>query len=353
MRRMCGYASALLAFLCASPVFAQNDVKRPDVVANAAKVRVEKIKVYSREIAGNLLGTPADRDVIVILPPSYDRQRDRLYPVVYALHGFSNTAQGWVDKFHIVDASQTAFARGTPEMILVIPSAENAFGGAFFSNSPTTGNFQNFVADELVAYIDNHYRSIARPEGRGLMGHSMGGYGTARIGMQRPGRFGALYLMSPCCLAPLGTQGITRDEVAGIAAMKSPDDAVGTGFRYQGPLATAAAWSPNPGKPPMYVDLAVDENGAPRPDIMAKRAANAPLAFIDQYIPELRAYRAIGIDVGDKDTIVPDARRMDEVLKSYGIRTQFEIYGGTHTSLVAVRFQDYVLPFFGKALSIK
>ncbi|MBT2188792.1 alpha/beta hydrolase [Sphingobium nicotianae] len=351
MRRIRDSIRILLALSCGSPVCAQSGAEAPAVVANGPKLRIEKIKIYSREIAGNLLGTPADRDVTVILPPSYDKQPGRLYPVVYGLHGFSNTGQGWVEKFHIVDAAQAAFARGTPEMILVFPSADNAFGGAFFTNSPTTGNFENFIADELVAYIDSHYRSIPRPEGRGLMGHSMGGYGTARIGMQRPGRFGALYLMSPCCLAPLGTQGLTKKEVATIAAMKSPSDAAGAAFPIQGPLATAAAWSPNPAKPPLYVDLAVDENGTPRPDVMAARTANAPLAFIDQYISELRSYRAIGIDVGDKDTIVPTATRMHEVLDSYHINNNFEIYEGTHTSKVQSRFQDVVLPFFGHVFS--
>ena len=107
------------------------------------------------------------------------------------------------------------------------------------------------------------------------MGHSMGGYGTARIGALHPGRFGALYMMSPCCLPPLGIQGLTAKEVDEIAALKSPSEAVGLPFKYSGPLASAAAFAPNPGKPPLFVDLAVDADGKERADILAKRAANA------------------------------------------------------------------------------
>lgn len=345
------FVFALLAASCAMPACAQTNTEIPPIVAGAQKVRIEKIKIHSREISGNLLGTPAERDVIVILPPSYDSQPHRRYPVVYALHGFMITAQGWLEQLHAPDTVEAAFAKVTPEMILVFPSSENAYGGAFYSNSTVTGNFENFIADELIAYVDGHYRSIASPKSRGLVGHSMGGYGAARIGMHRADKFGALYMMSPCCLSPVGAQGLTPKEVAEIEKMANPNDATGAAFRYQGPLATAAAWAPNPSNPPMFVDLAVDEKGQPRPDIMAKRAANAPLAFVDQYISSLRQYRAIGMDVGGQDSLVSDTTKMHYILTSYRIKNYFEVFMGTHTSKVAFRFEDFVLPFFGRYLA--
>jgi hypothetical protein len=60
------------------------------------------------------------------------------------------------------------------------------------------------------------------------------------------------------------------------------------------------AWSPNPKNPPFYLDLAT-KDGTPRPEVLARWAANAPLAFVDQYIGELRTYKAIAMDVGDQD----------------------------------------------------
>jgi hypothetical protein len=86
------------------------------------------------------------------------------------------------------------------------------------------------------------------------------------------------------------------------------------------------------------------------PDILAKWAANAPLAFIDQYIRNLRQYRAIAIDVGDKDGLRTDTAKLHDVLDNYGIANSFEIYHGTHTSAVADRFQNHVMPFFSKNL---
>ena len=84
--------------------------------------------------------------------------------------------------------------------------------------------------------------------------------------------------------------------------------------------------------------------------VLAKWAANAPLAFIDQNVGGLRQYRAIAIDVGDMDNLKVDAGKLHDILDSYHIANIFEIYSGTHTSNVAVRFQDFVIPFFGRTL---
>ena len=85
-------------------------------------------------------------------------------------------------------------------------------------------------------------------------------------------------------------------------------------------------------------------------DVLARWAANAPLAFVDQYIGNLRQYNAISMDVGDQDGLRVDAGKLHDILDRYGIQNSFEIYSGTHTSAVAVRFQNYVLPFFSQHL---
>ena len=88
----------------------------------------------------------------------------------------------------------------------------------------------------------------------------------------------------------------------------------------------------------------------PQPEVLAKFAANAPLAFVDQYIENLKQYRAIAMDVGDHDGLRFDATKLHNILDDYGVANSFEIYAGTHTSAVADRFQNYVLPFFSKNL---
>jgi hypothetical protein len=135
-----------------------------------------------------------------------------------------------------------------------------------------------------------------------------------------------------------------------VAAAKSPSDlaAQSPGFAAA-QYATAAAWAPDPKNPPLYFDLPT-KDGVPVPEIEAKYAANAPLAFVDQYIGNLKQYRAISIDVGDHDGLRVDAGKLHDILDNYGIANSFEIYSGTHTSAVADRFQNHVMPFFSKNL---
>ena len=63
-----------------------------------------------------------------------------------------------------------------------------------------------------------------------------------------------------------------------------------------------------------------------------------------------RQYRSISIDVGDQDGLRVDTTKLHEALDKYGITNSFEVYSGTHTSRVADRFQNHVLPFFSQNL---
>jgi enterochelin esterase-like enzyme len=218
-----------------------------------------------------------------------------------------------------------------------------------YSSSVTTGDFEQFVAHDLVAYVDAHYRTIPDRLSRGLVGHSMGGYGATRIGMKHADVFGSLYIMSPCCLSPRPAGPANAEMSKTLEAVKTPADSASLPFFARAQLATAAAWSPDPKNPPLYLDLPT-KDGEPQPDILAKWAANAPLAFVDQYIGALRQYRAIALDVGDQDGLRVDTAKLHDVLDRYGIANSFEVYSGTHTSKVADRIQNHVMPFFSQNL---
>ncbi|MEJ8629776.1 alpha/beta hydrolase-fold protein [Sphingomonas sp. I4] len=104
--------AAGLAFAPIAGVPAQTTTQSPAVVPGAKPVTVERIKVHSAAIEGNLEGNSADRDVIVVLPPDYARNRTRRYPVVYALHGYSIGADQWTKEIHVPASVEGAFARG-------------------------------------------------------------------------------------------------------------------------------------------------------------------------------------------------------------------------------------------------
>lgn len=166
--------------------------------------------------------------------------------------------------------------------------------------------------------------------------------------MKHPDVFGALYLMSPG-LDIRPAEPADPAAQAQLEAVRTPADLAKLPFGLRAQLAVAAAWSPNPANPPLYLDLP-NKDGKPRPEILAKWDANAPLAMVDQYIGALRRYRAIAIDVGDQDSLKGASTKFHEVLDSYRIPNTLEIYSGTHTSDVAFRFQDLVIPFFSKVL---
>ena len=331
------------------PLTAQVKTEAPPVAPGAKPVRVERIKIHGTALEGNLEGDAVDRDVLVFLPPSYDKQKSRRYAVVYALHGYSIGAEQWSQEIHAPQTIEGAFAQGANEMIVVLPDSKTIHNGSMYSSSVTTGDFEKFISRDVVSYIDAHYRTIPNRLSRGLVGHSMGGYGATRIGMKHADVFGSLYIMSPCCLSPRQAGPANAEMEKTLEAVKTPEDSAKLPFGPRAQLAAAAAWSPNPKNPPLYLDLP-RKAGEPQPDVLAKWAANAPLAFIDQYIGNLRQYRAISLDVGDKDGLRADTGKLHDVLDKYGITNSFELYQGTHTSAVAIRFQNYVLPFFSKNL---
>src|SRR5215831_19312390 len=155
---------------------------------------VEHIKVHGPALEGNLEGDSPDRDVTVYLPPSYATARARRYPVVYLLHGYGGTDANWTgQQVNLPEIADRLVAAGSVrEMIVVMPNAFSLHKGSMYSNSVTSGDWETYVARDLVAYIDSHYRTIADRMSRGLAGASMGGYGAIRIGMKRPDVFSSL-----------------------------------------------------------------------------------------------------------------------------------------------------------------
>ena len=339
---------AMAVLLAASSTDLQAASPPPAAPIVAAKaVTVERIKVHGAALEGNLEGESADRDVVVYLPPGYAANPTRRYPVVYALHGYGLTADGFAGLLQAPQTVEGAFASGVRDMIVVLPDTQTLHNGSMYSSSVTIGDWEGFITRDLVAYVDAHYRTLPDRLSRGLAGHSMGGYGVARLGMKHPETFGALYIMSPCCLS---ARDVPPPEAAAVVeAVKTREEATKLGFLPRATFAVAAAWSPNPKKPPFYVDLPTS-NGVVDRSVLARWAANAPLSMLDQYVSNLRRYQAIAIDVGDRDGLRVDAADLHDRMDASGVGNTFEIYSGDHGSAVASRFQNNVLPFFGRVL---
>lgn len=345
---------AAFTFCIAVCLYGQGQAGNPSGAAPAAGPQgtVEHITVHGKSLEGNLEGDSPDRGVFIYLPPSYAKRTNRRYPVVYFLHGYGIDAERYWNIMKVPDAADKDFTGGTArEMILVHPDAFTLYNGSMYSNSPTTGDWETFIAHDLVEWVDIHYRTIPDRMSRGLAGHSMGGYGAMRIGMKHPEVFSSLYAMSSCCLTaslnPGGRGG------AQVEALKSPDEAKNANNRgILTLLAEAAAWSPNPKNPPFFFDLPI-KDGQPQAEVVARWAANAPLAMIDQYMPNLRKMHAIGLEVGLQDGLAASNAILDETLTRFGIPHTYETYEGNHTNKVPERFEGKLLPFFSNNLTFE
>jgi S-formylglutathione hydrolase FrmB len=310
--------------------------------------------VDGKALEGNLEADSPDREVTVYLPPSYAGDQTRRYPVVYVLHGYGGRDDTFNGRLANLpeSADRLAAAQGFSELIVVTPNAFTLHKGSMYSNSVTSGDWESFVAQDLVAYVDGHYRTIAKRMSRGLAGHSMGGYGAVRIGMKRPDVFSSLYIMSACCLT--ANTNPRPEAMAPAEAIKTRQQAEeaarAPGFGPSVNLASAAAWSPNPKNPPLYLDLPF-KDGKVRPDIVAKWTANAPLVMLDHYVPALKSYYAIAIDIGTKDNLIASNKRLHEAMTRLTIAHGYDEYDGDHTNMVGERIERNVLPFFSRNLA--
>src|SRR5215204_1219820 len=157
----------------ALPLAAQVKTEVPPAVPGAKPVKVERIKIHGAALEGNLEGNAVDREVIVFLPPSYATNKSRRYPVIYALHGYSIGAEQWSEEIHVPQTIEGAFAQGAKAMVVVLPDSKTKQNGSMYSSSVAIGDFERFIARDVVSYIDAHYRTIPSRLARGLVGHSM------------------------------------------------------------------------------------------------------------------------------------------------------------------------------------
>lgn len=328
------FAAAAAALLFAMPAAAQETA------------RVVETTFESPSLAGNLEGNSATREVVVVTPPGYDENTDHQYPVVYFLHGYWMPVSAQQEGFRLDEAVQASSEAGH-DFIMAMPDGFSKLRGGFYSSGPVVGDYESMVADDLVNWVDANYRTLADPASRGLAGHSMGGYGTARIAMHRPGVFSSIYMMSACCLDPMT---MTAQDAARIEAM-TEEEAANAGFGELASLSTLATWSPDPTADNVFqVYTGLREDGTIDPLVNQRLAANSPVVMVPQYLPELNALEAFAMDIGDQDFLVEGNARFRAELDRFGVDYDFELYEGDHGNRIRERIRTEVLPFFAEHL---
>ena len=328
---------------------------------------IENTKMHSAALEKNKLGDPADQEVAVYLPPSYRSSSAKRYPSLYLLHGFDSNIRAWTShgyqEMNLQQSMDALIAAGeVREMIVVVPNGRNAYLGSYYTNSVVSGGWEDFVDRDLLAYIDGHYRTIPQAASRGVAGHSMGGYAAIMMGMKHPELFGAVYAMSPCCLGMVGDITSTNPSWRAALAVKDKeqfdkDPQSVEQFWTDVFLSLAAAFSPNPSRPPLYVDLPYrEQNGGliPNEPAWTEWHEKMPLEIVSNYGTNLLQLRGLVIDYGMQDDFshIPlTAQLFSEKLTQLGIPHVLAAYRGDHADHIRERFETMALPFFSRVLA--
>jgi S-formylglutathione hydrolase FrmB len=314
-------------------------------------------KVVNSTYLQNTGGENFNRKISVYLPPGYEQSKKR-YPVIYYLHGFSGTDSIAPNMKSILDRGIAKNKIG--QYIFVIADHYTLYGGSFYSNSTLIGQWSDFEAKELVAYVDQNFRTIANRNARGIGGHSMGGYGALKIAMFYPDVFSCVYAMSPGLLAFVKEFGPNSDSYKQLAAIKTKEELDKT-YYPKVIVACARAWSPNPNKPPFYIDLPFNYIGdslVVDTAVYEKWRANMPVYMVNQYASNLKKLKAIKLDWGRNDAprFPVQCGMFSQELENHGIEHYAEEYIGTHVNKIWTtdgRVLNEMLPFFNDYLQFE
>lgn len=186
-----------------APAEQADDRTSEDESSSKGKLLIETVPAPS--LANNLIGEVTEQEAAIYLPPSY-QITNRRFPVVYYLPPVNETPDIWGSRIELV--MNALLDKGqVDEMIMVVPSARNALGNtSVWVNSPVTGNWEDYVVENLVPYIDTNYRTLATPASRGIAGNLIGGFGAYNLAMHHPDVFGSVYASGPTLFAPDGLE---------------------------------------------------------------------------------------------------------------------------------------------------
>jgi enterochelin esterase-like enzyme len=315
----------------------------------AGKVVAKRVHFPSLE---NPAGENTTRRLSIYLPPDYESSKKR-YPVVYYLHGYTSNDSL---TFHLTQYDKLfdqAIASGKIRpFIFVISDQYTLYRGSYYTNSSVTGKWADFTAKDLVNYIDKNYRTIIDRNSRAITGHSMGGYGAIKLGMQYPDVFACVYALSPALLSLEKDFESLRASYIQVQLLKSRDEALKV-FSAARLVALGQAFSPNLSKPPFYCDMPFISSGDSLvidTSVMNTWIKHTPSEMIESHIDNLKKLRALKLDWGRNElgTLPFGCLTFSRKLEKAGIEHYAEEYIGDHTNKIFTQdgriLNDY-LPF--------
>jgi hypothetical protein len=309
-------------------------------------------ELVSEALRGNPLGDPHVRPLWVYAPPAYEAEAERRFPSLYLIQGHTGQLDMWRNRSAfrptVPELVDRLFAEeGCPPALVVFVDAWTSYGGSQFLDSPGVGNYHTYLCDEVVPFVDAHYRTLAEPAHRGIAGKSSGGYGAMVTPMLRPDLFGGLATHAGDALFELCYLPDFRDAVRALRDSyegsfekfwedfcSRPAFTKGTDFPLLNTWAMAACYSANADG---SIDLPFEpETGQLRPDVWERWLAWDPVRMAGRYADALRGLRAVYIDSGKKDQFFLDlgAEGFRRALERIGVTdVVFELFDATHSGI--------------------
>ncbi|HEX8100047.1 MAG TPA: alpha/beta hydrolase-fold protein [Actinomycetota bacterium] len=316
------------------------------------KGRYEETNFESDALRNNPLGDPHVRPVWVYLPPGYDDEPERRYPVVYQIQGLTGQLDMWRNRSafrkNFPELVDDLFATGdVPPCIVVWVDCWTSLGGSQFLDSPGTGKYHTYLCDEVVPWVDQHYRTLAGREHRGIAGKSSGGYGAMVTPMLRPDLWGGLAthagdaLFEACYLYEFAHCARSlRDEYDGSyekfweSFRSRPAFTKNSDHHLLNQWCMAACYSTDQdGTVRLPFDTAT---GALIPDVWDRWLEWDPVRMVPEHADALRSMKAIYIDAGKKDEFFLDlgAEAFRRALADIGVTDVFfELFDAGHGSI--------------------
>lgn len=319
------------------------------------KSKIISVIHQSKVLKNNPLKDPSKREIVVYLPPSYEKSKKN-YPVVYLIAGFTGYGKMNMNLSAFSENIQQRLDRliGKKiinEMIVAMPDCFTKYGGSQYVNSSATGRYEDYIIKEVVPLTDDLFRTIPKAYSRCIVGKSSGGYGAMWLGMRHPDVFGLLATHSgdsafEYCYSkdfPPFTVQIQKYGKGHKAVQNFIRTQVNTKqpksknfFNIINILAMSACYSPNPKRKEYNFDLPFDiYTGEIIPEVWKKWMQFDPVQQIDKYSQNLKKLKMIYIDCGTRDefNLQAGARIYADKLRKEGIKCIHEEFNDGHMNI--------------------
>jgi len=298
----------------------------------------------SEVLRDNPLDDPRIRELFVYVPAGYG-EGNAHFPSVYCLTGFTGRGKMLLN--------DNAFTPNLPQrldglissgkiqpMIVVMPDCFTCFGGSQYINSTATGNYEDYLTQEVVPFVDSNFRTVNDSNARAVMGKSSGGYGSLIMGMRHSDVFGLVCSTAGdayfelCYLPDIAKafRAIKGDVGAFMQKFRATEKKGNDDFPALNMIGMSSCYSPNGTDFELPFDLATGEM---RQDVWQRWLLHDPVRLVEKHVENLKALKLLYLDAGTQDEFSLDigARILSKKLSEFGVSHIHEEFEDGHMGI--------------------